>query len=102
MKHGSLESLALCRMTLILNKHFDEEKNEVKDIVGAFKAIGSQMAEVMKAIGTVLAGSTEEASIKENDLRLERLEEQMKEQAELASSRAEKNEKALALILSKL
>ena len=56
----------------------------------------------MKIMGTVLAGSTKKASTKENDLRLERLEEQMKEQAELASSRAEKNEKALALILSKL
>ena len=84
------------------NKRSDEEGNEVKDIVGAFKAVGSQMAEAMKAMGTALAGSTEEASIKENDLRLERLEEQMKEQAELASSRAEKNEKVLALILSKL
>ena len=56
----------------------------------------------MKIMGTVLVGSTEKASTKENDLRLEHLEEQMKEQVELSSSRAEKNEKVLALILSKL
>ena len=39
---------------------------------------------------------------KDTDLRLEHLEKQMKEESELARSRAEKNEQALALILSKL
>ena len=85
------------------SKDTKEGKQEVKEMMETFKAVGSQMAEAMTAIGTAIASADDtNGKDKETDLRLERLEKQMKEESELARSRAEKNEQALALILSKL
>src|SRR5881392_420313 len=72
-----------------------------------FKGVGSELANAMKGLGEVFQQSEQQSvgdkeKHKAMEKRLERLEKELKEQANLATQRAERRKKALALILEKL